>query len=128
MGYWHRAVTTVVVSLIFISTALADSPISARPGQLVVVGHVYWIKDCQSILKRVVSADAVTGGEYVSLSVQPQTVRTRQCGNDVPGAVVFATPKPIATPAAVHLEFVVHYDTNDGPKVSAHTRDLTITP
>jgi len=120
-----------VMGLILVRCPAASSaaePITVRPGQWTSLGNYYWISpNCVSLLNKVVSVEVLAGGENVALTLQPQTVRTNQCGNEVPGAVVLAAAKGSA-PATVQLRYVVNYDTTDGPKMSAHVKEIKIAP
>jgi len=120
---------TVFAAFSFTSLpAEADPAVVVRPGQWTPISNVYWIgSGCQSKLNKVVDVQILSGSENINFTLQPQTVKTFQCGNDVPGAVVLAEPKR-STPSTVQLRYVVNYDTVDGPKMSAHVKDLKIEP
>jgi hypothetical protein len=124
-----RVISAFCFMVLAVANTSKAADLVARSGQTIPVTAVYWIgTGCVSHLNRVVSTDLVTDGEYLRLSLQPQTVRTYQCGNEVPGAWVFATVKNVAQEVDTQLKFIVNYDTTEGPKISAHLYNLKILP
>jgi len=78
---------TVFAAFSFTSLpAEADPAVVVRPGQWTPIGNVYWIgSGCQSKLNKVVDVQILSGSENINLTLQPQTVKTFQCGNERTG-------------------------------------------
>ena len=121
-----------VGTLLLLAQSAAGSthaPMEIRAGHTVPLFGVYWISDCFSRFNKVTEIETFSGGELLSISInQPAIVRTHQCNNDVPGAWLYLTAKPVAVPTPVQLRFSVKYDTLDGPKADMQIVPVTIQP
>ncbi len=108
-----------------------SGPVVMRSGQTVFLQNAYWVQTpgpCTSLLKSVTGVDVIAGDKYLALSLKPQIVRTWQCGNEVAGAVVLATAKRVPREITVHLRYIVHFATENGPTTSEGARDVDIVP
>ena len=110
------------------------APTSApiKIGEPISLGPVYWINrysGCASELIKVERVEVISGGEFVDVALSPQAaVRTWQCGNDVPGALIMATARKMPPTPEMTLKYYVYYQTVSGPQASSHTKDLLIRP
>ena len=104
--------------------------IPLKAGQSADLHPVYWVDQCQSILKRIVSVEKLSGPANVVLSIREQPVQARRqnCPGDIPGGMVVATAGPIAAASTEAIEYRVVYDTQVGTRQSTHKRTLLLSP
>lgn len=96
------------------------------------VGSFYWVNGCTSLLKRVLEIN-ITSGDTTNLEfrlARDVMVRPSQCpSQEVPSATLYVRAKSApTTPQPMTIQFVVNYDTVQGPQSSSHTRNLVIQP
>jgi hypothetical protein len=114
--------------------ATAASPLVVHSGQTVRVGNAYWIHVdrvvCTSLVKKLDGVEVRSGGEYLHISTEPAMLHPRQCNDDIriPGINILATAAKVSQETNVHLSFVVHWDTLNGPVAWPESTDLTILP
>jgi len=101
-----------------------------KAGQSADLGPVYWVEKCQSILKRIVAIEKLSGPANVTLSIREQSVQARRqnCPGDIPGGMVVATAGAVAAAGTESIEYRVIYDTQVGTRQSTHTRKLVMSP
>lgn len=101
-------------------------------GEDTALGSVYWVDGCTSLLREV-SDVVVTSGDTSNLEFvlkRNMMVAPTQCPSaQVPGAMVYVHAKqPVQTPQPVTVQYIVRYDTVNGPRTSTHTRNLILQP
>ncbi|MGE0660639.1 MAG: hypothetical protein AB7F36_16530 [Reyranellaceae bacterium] len=104
--------------------------IPLKAGQSSDLHPVYWVDKCQSILKRIVSVEKLSGPASVTLSIREQPVQARRqnCPGDIPGGMVVATAGAVASASTETIEYRVVYDTEVGTRQSTHKRTLLLSP
>ncbi len=100
-----------------------------RPGGSVDLGNVFWANGCTSLLITIVGVDLLSGPPGVQLSVRSEDVVPRQqdCPK-VPGGVIVATVKEVASPSTGTIRYRVRYKTADGPHQSEHSVGISLQP
>jgi hypothetical protein len=110
--------------------AQVNANINGRVGQPVELGYVYWInRSCEDNFKRISDILLTTDQTNVSFSWKPlPSVRTSQCGNMVPGAMIVARISNPKKGEPMNIGYTVKYEAKDGFSngVSNHTRTVTL--
>ncbi len=121
----------VLLGAAWCDTARAQE-VSLRAGESLDLHSVYWVRrDCRSLLQNIAGIDLLEGPPGVSLSIRTEDVRTsarQNCPNKVAGGMVVATAKEVPAKVTATLAYRVRYDTDEGPKQSNHTHQLTLYP
>lgn len=114
------------------SSTASGQEVSLRAGESVDLHSVYWVqRSCHSLLRRIEGVDILEGPTGVSLSIRTEEVLTsarQNCPNKVPGGMVVATVKDVPAKVTATLSYRVRYETDEGPKQSTHTRQVTLYP
>lgn len=123
------ATLAVLLCSFAVSPALAQE-VPLKAGQSADLHQVYWVDKCQSILKRIVSVEKLSGPANVTLSIREQPVQARRqnCPGDIPGGMVVATAGAVAAASTETIEYRVVYDTQVGTRQSTHKRTLLLSP
>jgi hypothetical protein len=110
--------------------AQVNANINGRVGQPIELGYVYWISGgCADNFKRISDILLTTDQTNVSFSWKPlPSVRTSQCGNMVPGAMIVARISNPKKGEPMNIGYTVKYEAKDGFSngVSNHTRTVTL--
>jgi hypothetical protein len=89
-------------------------------------------RNCQSQLRRIEGVDLLEGPPGIALSIRTEaevmTGPRQNCQNKVRGGIVVATVKDVPAKVSATLTYRVRYDTDEGPKQSTHTRQVTLFP
>jgi len=100
-----------------------------KAGESVDLGNVFWANGCTSTLITVTGVELISGPTGVQLSVRSEEVVPRKQGcPKVPGGVVAATVKDVATPITGTIRYRVRYKTTDGPRQSEHSVGVSLQP
>ncbi len=104
--------------------------ISLKAGESVDLGAVYWIQNCQSILKGFGSVDLLEGPPGIDLTIREEnvTARRQNCPNKVPGGTVVLTAKEVQSKFSGVLKYRVRYKTEDGDRQSSHSKNIALYP
>lgn len=123
-------VACVALAFFVLGQPAQAQEVPIKGGQSADLGPVYWIEKCQSLLKRIVSVEKLSGPANVTLSIREQPVQARRqnCPGDVPGGMVVATAGTVAAAGTSPIEYRVIYDTQVGTRQSTHTRNLVMSP
>jgi hypothetical protein len=112
--------------------AQLNANIIGRIGQPVELGYVYWINvssGCVDNFKRISDIILTTDQTNISFNWKPlPSVRTSQCGNMVPGAMIVARISNPKKGEPMNIGYTVKYEAKDGFSngVSNHTRTVTL--
>jgi hypothetical protein len=100
-----------------------------KAGGSVDLATVFWASGCTSTLITVTGVELISGPPGVQLSVRGEDVVPRQqdCPK-VPGGVIVATVKDVATPVSGTIRYRVRYKTADGPRQSEHSIGVSLQP
>jgi hypothetical protein len=104
---------------------------SIKSGESIDLLSVYWVRNCQSLLKSVLGVDVLEGPPGITLSLREESVKTsarQNCLNNVPGAIVVATAKQGLARSVETLKYRVRYDTEEGQKQSNHSSRVFVYP
>ncbi len=120
--------TLICVGVLSCLGAQAEDKV-LRPGGSVDLGNAFWASGCTSSLITVVGVDLLSGPPGVQLSVRNEDVVPRQqdCPK-VPGGVIVATVKEVASPSTGTIRYRVRYKTTDGPHQSEHSVGISLQP
>ena len=120
----------VFVALSMLGASAHAEEISLKAGESADLGSVYWISNCQSILKGFGGVDILEGPPGIELAIREESVTARRqnCQNKVQGGVVVLTAKEVQSKLSGVLKYRVRYKTEDGDKQSSHSKDLVLYP
>jgi hypothetical protein len=126
-----RVTTALLAAFMSMTPALAQEAISAKSGQSVDLGAVYWVENCQSRLDGFVGVEMSSGPAGVTLALRKEDVKAerQKCPTPVPGATVVATMPSVSQPVKGTIKYKVTYLLkNGGKQTSDHSRNISITP
>jgi hypothetical protein len=126
-----RLASNIALVALMWSTPAAAQEMSIRAGESVDLHPVYWVRNCQSQLRKIEGVDLLEGPPGVSLSIRSEEVMTsarHSCSSKVPGGIVVATVKDVPARVSGTLTYRVRYDTDEGQRQSTHTRSVTLYP
>ena len=116
-------------ALVF-SCGLFAQDFTLKAGESADLSAVYWVRNCQSLLKSFIGVDVLEGPPNAELTIREESVLpTRQgCPNRVPGGMVVLKLKPAAAKFEGAIKYRVRYNTEEGDKQSSHSRTINIVP
>jgi len=105
-------------------------PVALRPGESTDLHAVYWVSNCKSALKKILSVEVLEGPPALLLSVREEmvTAKRQNCADKVPGGIVVLTAGPSLEKGTVTLKYRVNYDTEDGKTQSKHSVQVDLYP
>src|SRR5690348_2778214 len=123
--------TLVSLLLSFDSGVLAQSPqenIALKSGESVVIGSLFYIAHCKSILIAPPEVEILEGPPELTLSVKEDMVLPRRfnCAAKVPGGVLTATAGAVTGTTHTRLTYRVKYRTKDGDRQIAHVFNIEL--
>lgn len=123
------AIAMMATCTIGIGSAKAEE-VSLRTGESADVAPAYWVEKCQSILKSFAGVDVLDGPPGISLSIRESEVNPRRqnCPGKVSGGMVVVTANEVQSKISTTLKYRVRYNTEDGPKQSTHSIQLSLLP
>ena len=104
--------------------------IALRNGETAVLGELYWVTNCRSLLKGTPEAEIIDGPPSLTVQVKEAMVPARAmgCPNKVPGAIVTVTAKDIDDPSLSPVTVRIVYRTKDGDRQRSHIFNLSLIP
>ncbi|MDR2335993.1 MAG: hypothetical protein LBE61_21205 [Burkholderiaceae bacterium] len=124
--------------LLIATIALATLPshaqtrqVSLKSGESADIGAVYWVKNCQSSLKKITGVDVLEGdaaGLQLSVREEPVQATRQNCPEKVPGGVVVVSTGAVQEKRSTLIKYRVRYDTLDGLQQSTHTVSVDLFP
>jgi len=110
--------------------AQSGDAVGVRSGESIDLNAVYWISNCQSLLKRFRGVEILQGLPGLTLTIREEPVyaRRQNCRDKVRGGTVVLTATGVDAKESGTLEYRVLYDTEDGPRESLHTRKIVVYP
>ena len=125
----HRSAAIAFVLLLFASATSAQE-FSLKSNENVDLNPVYWVSNCQSLLKSFVGVDVLEGPPGITLAIRDEEVlpRRQHCPNKVLGGTVVASVKGVPVKASGTLKYRVRYNTANGVQQSNHTVQMSLYP
>ena len=113
--------------------ALAQSPqenIALKSGESVVIGSLFYVASCKSILIAPLEVEILEGPPELTLSIKEDMVLPRRfnCPAKVPGGTLTATATAVKEPIHTKLTYRVKYRTKDGDRQIAHVFNVELFP
>jgi hypothetical protein len=126
-------IALAAILALFISSAATEARaegIALKSGESVVLGPIYYIANCKSILTGTPEVEILEGPPELALSVKEEMVlpRKQNCPSKVRGATLTATAKDVKEPIHAKLTYRVKYKTKDGNRQLANVRDVSLFP
>jgi len=134
----HRGAAIAIVIFAALSclrgpAALAQSPqdnIALKSGESVVIGSLFYIANCKSIMIGMPSVEILEGPPELTLSIKEEMVLPRRanCPAKVPGGILTATAGEVKGTTHTKLTYRVKYKTKDGDRQVAHVFNVELFP
>jgi len=123
-------VTLVSLLLWFDAGALAQETIALKSGESVVIGPVFYVSHCKSILTATPEVEILEGPPELTLSIKDDMVLPRRfnCPAKVPGGILTATAGAVTATTHTKLTYRVKYKTKDGDRQLAHVFNIELFP
>ena len=105
--------------------------IALKPGESADIQAVYWVKNCNSTLRKITGVEILEGGTPgLQLHIREEPVKAvrQNCADKVPGGVVVATASESIEKKSTLLKYRVQYDTNEGMQQSTHSVQIDLFP
>ncbi|MFW2354837.1 hypothetical protein [Hydrogenophaga sp.] len=120
----------VSLSALAFCCGVSAQDFTLKAGESTDLNPVYWVRNCQSLLKSFIGVDVLEGPPNTELTIREESVLpTRQgCPNRVPGGMVVLKLKPDAAKFEGPIKYRVRYNTEEGEKQSSHSRTINIVP
>ena len=130
----RRIAATCLVPLVsllsFDSGALAQDTIALKSGESIVIGPVFYVSHCKSILTATPEVEILEGPPELTLSIKDDMVLPRRfnCPAKVPGGILTATAGAVTATTHTKLTYRVKYKTKDGDRQLAHVFNVELFP
>ena len=128
-----KKIISMSLALLFLwSSAYGQNKvISLKSGESADVGAVYWIKNCNSSLKKILGIDILEGSNpAIQFNVREELVSAsrQNCAEKVPGGVVYVIASQLPEKQSIVIKYRVKYETTDGQQQSTHSVQLDLYP
>jgi hypothetical protein len=118
-------------SLVVCAQTITNSPtIALRSGESAELEGLFWVVNCESVLKSTPEAEVLDGPPGVSVAVNAAmvTARAQRCPNPVPGGMLVITAGNIEDASYTTLAIRITYRGQDGDRKPSLIYNLMLIP
>ena len=120
----------VVVGSAGAQTITGSATIALKSGETTEVGDLYWVSNCQSLLRGTPEAEVLDGPPGVSVTVKAAMIipRAQRCANQVPGGKLVITAAEIEDRSYTPLTIRITYRSRDSERKQILIYNLSLFP
>jgi hypothetical protein len=127
----HLGIAGTVGSAGAHAQTITNSPtIALRSGESAKLGDIYWVVNCNSVLKSTPEAEILDGPPGVSVAIKAAMVtpRAQRCSKPVPGGTLVITAGNIEDPSYTTLTIRITYHGRDGDRNPSLVYNVSLFP
>jgi hypothetical protein len=104
--------------------------VALKSGETQVLGHLYWVAQCRSILKGTPEVEIIDGPPGLVAEVKEEMVlpRAQNCPKKVAGGLLSVSAKDVDDPSTSQVTLRITYRTKDGDRHRAWLINVALLP